>query len=55
MIDEFGRGSFTTVFRARYPLRGREAALKILHPQLLSGAALVELIPWRVGDLNASS
>jgi len=42
ILEELGRGSFATVFRARDTVLGRDVALKILHPQLVADPVFVE-------------
>jgi len=42
VLEELGRGSFATVFRARDTVLGRDVALKILHPQLMADHIFVE-------------
>lgn len=42
IIEELGRGGFATVHRAEDTTLGREVALKVLHPQLLTDPTFVE-------------
>ena len=41
-LEELGSGGFSTVFRGRDEKFGREVALKVMHPALLSDATFIE-------------
>ena len=41
-LEELGSGGFSTVFRGRDEKLGRDVALKVMHPALLSDATFVE-------------
>jgi len=41
-LEELGSGAFSTVFRGRDEVFGREVALKVMHPALLSDPTFVE-------------